>query len=61
MPSSLKSGLIAVLASLVLAACGVRGSLDLPPEQKAQQAENSKPGPDGKPQHRGFILDGLLR
>jgi predicted small lipoprotein YifL len=57
----LVSALTAMLVALQLAACGVRGSLELPPDQKAQQAENAKTGPDGKPEHKGFILDGLLR
>ncbi len=60
MPSSLKSILVVTLA-VVAGGCGVRGSLELPQEQQAQQAENSKTGADGKPQHRPFILDGLLR
>ncbi len=52
------SAVVLVLGILSLAACGVRGPLELPPEQKA---ESTKAGPDGKQQHKGLILDGLLR
>jgi predicted small lipoprotein YifL len=54
--------------TLVLGGCGVRGSLELPPDQKAQSqttasAESGQGKTEGtapKP-HKGFILDGLLR
>ena len=61
MLSSLKLSLVLTLAAVALAGCGVRSSLQLPPEDKAQQAESGKPGPDGKAPHKPFILDGLLR
>ena len=60
MSLGLKNAVVLMLV-IVLAGCGVRGSLELPPEAKAQQAEAAKPGPDGKPEHRPFILDRLLR
>ncbi|KUO66965.1 MAG: hypothetical protein APF80_14385 [Alphaproteobacteria bacterium BRH_c36] len=54
--------------ALPLAGCGVKGSLDAPPEAKAAgtatspdargTAENSS-GP--KKEHKPFILDGILR
>jgi predicted small lipoprotein YifL len=59
--------LLAFVASS-LAGCGVRGSLEPPPEAKATaettatadsgqgKAEGTAPKP-----HKGFILDGLLR
>ena len=56
-----KVGFVVMLAASALAGCGVRSSLELPPEDKAQQVENAKKGPDGKPAHKPFILDGLLR
>lgn len=53
---------------LLLAGCGVRGSLELPPDQKAQsQTSASAESGQGKTEgtapkpHKGFILDGLLR
>lgn len=56
----LKTGLLAV----ALSACGVRGSLDAPPDAKAEQdkakAEASK-SPGTKAEHKPFILDGLIR
>lgn len=61
MVASLRAGLVVAVAAMLLAGCGVRSSLDLPPEAKAQQAENAKAGPDGKAVHKPFILDGLLR
>ncbi len=53
--------------AMVLSACGVRGSLELPPETKAQQQTATADSGQGKPAgaaakpHQGFILDGLLR
>jgi len=61
MARSLISGATLLLAVLALAGCGVRGSLDLPQEAKAEQAEANKIGPDGKAPHKPFILDRLLR
>ena len=53
-----------LLIALALSACGVRGSLDLPPEAKAEQEKAkaaAKADPNYKAEHKGFILDGLLR
>jgi predicted small lipoprotein YifL len=53
-------------AGIGLAACGVRGSLDAPPEAKADVTARADSG-QGKPEgatpkpHKEFILDGLLR
>lgn len=57
-----------LLVGLGLAGCGVRGSLDLPPEAKAEQAQTAqaesgqgKPAGAAPKPHKPFILDGLLR
>lgn len=59
--------LLSLLASaLVLAACGVKGSLETPAEAKAEPTAEAQSG-EGKPEgaapkpHKGFVLDGLLR
>lgn len=57
------------MLALTLAGCGVRGSLDLPPEAKAQREADKraadaakKSGTPAAPRpHEPFILDGLLR
>jgi predicted small lipoprotein YifL len=58
----------AVLASgLLVAGCGVRGQLQLPKEEAAQQTTATADSGQGKPAntapkpHKDFILDGLLR
>ncbi|MDX2202456.1 MAG: lipoprotein [Hyphomicrobiaceae bacterium] len=53
--------LLALVASLSLSACGVRGSLEAPPE--AQNVGNTAiPGSTGDPApKKGFVLDPLLR
>jgi predicted small lipoprotein YifL len=60
--------LSAVLAAVALAlgGCGVRGSLDMPPEAKADvtaKADSAQGKPEGATSrpHKEFILDGLLR
>jgi predicted small lipoprotein YifL len=61
MPS--KTIAILVLASLALAGCGVRGSLEAPGAETTADAGSGQGKPEGtapKP-HKGFILDGLLR
>ena len=52
----------------LLAGCGVRGSLDMPPDQRADAATTATADSgQGKPEgaapkpHKGFVLDGLLR
>ncbi|MGI9409701.1 MAG: LPS translocon maturation chaperone LptM [Hyphomicrobiaceae bacterium] len=56
------------LGAIALAGCGVRGSLELPPEAAAgQQKSASADSGQGKPAgaapkpHQGFILDKLLQ
>jgi predicted small lipoprotein YifL len=49
-----------------VAGCGVRGSLEAPPEAKADRTAAAESG-QGKPEgaapkpHKDFILDGLIR
>jgi predicted small lipoprotein YifL len=55
---------ILALGLLALGGCGVRGSLESPPQaQDTAEASSGQGKPEGaapKP-HKGFILDGLLR
>jgi len=60
--------LLIAAVSLAVAGCGVRGSLEAPPEAKATgtatSPEDQDPGPNSsgpEKEHRPFILDGLLR
>jgi predicted small lipoprotein YifL len=67
-PRSIGAGLVVAGLCLGLGACGVRGSLDPPPQAQAsgtaKSAEASGTQPDSaappKP-HDGFVLDPLLR
>lgn len=46
------------------AGCGVRGSLDPPPEGAIDNVERTGSGgtgPDGEKHHDSFVLDGLIR
>ncbi len=69
MSRALKSKLIIVAAlCMALAGCGIRGSLEAPPEAKATGTAVSPEAHDAgkdsaakKKQHRPFVLDGLLR
>lgn len=64
MPSWVKA--LGTALALVMAGCGVRGSLDAPAVDKAEPTAEASSG-QGKPEgaadkpHKGFILDGLLR
>jgi predicted small lipoprotein YifL len=68
MPRRLKPLVVLALVAPLLAACGVRGSLDAPAEAKAAGTAVSPSAADAgstsaaapKP-HKEFILDGLLR
>lgn len=61
------SRLLALAAALSLGACGVRGNLELPPDQRAQQTTATSESGQGKPAdaapkpHKSFFLDWLLR
>ena len=58
--------LLAAALALSLAGCGIRGSLESPPEAKtsdtasAESGQGKAEGAAPKP-HKGFILDGLIR
>ncbi|MGF1649390.1 MAG: lipoprotein [Hyphomicrobiaceae bacterium] len=62
----MRLALLIMIASLGVAGCGVRGSLEYPPEARAEPAAQAEEGQGrekgaaGKP-HRDFLLDGLLR
>lgn len=59
-----KMVVLSLMIAIGLAACGVRGSLEVPPEAKAEQEQAkaaAKADPSYKPPHKDFILDGLLR
>jgi predicted small lipoprotein YifL len=59
-------GALLAIGLLALGGCGVRGSLETPPEAKSEATAEANSG-QGKPEgaapkpHKGFILDGLLR
>jgi predicted small lipoprotein YifL len=61
-----KSMTLTAALALVLAGCGVRGSLETPTEAKTDTTASADSG-QGKPEgaapkpHKGFVLDGLLR
>jgi predicted small lipoprotein YifL len=63
-----KCAALLILLALPLAGCGIKGSLDAPPEAKATgtvvapDAKGTAKGSKGpKKRHRPSILDGLLR
>lgn len=62
------TSVILIVSAVAVGGCGVRGSLDPPPEAKAAQQTSAtaesgqgKAAGDAPNPHRGFILDGLLR
>lgn len=63
MGRSLKLIAILAFATLAVTACGKRGALDAPGATEDVQSEQQpKKNAEAKPeQHRGFILDGMLR
>ena len=69
MPIAIRKRLSLLCAGILvagLAGCGVRGSLEPPPEVKAQPTATAESG-QGKPAgaaakpHKSFILDGLIQ
>jgi predicted small lipoprotein YifL len=68
MRSAVKLWVATAAAAVLLAGCGLKGPLELPPEAKAQnQTTASADSGQGKSEaaapkpHKDFILDGLLR
>ena len=68
MSSLAKRAVVLLVLPLLLAGCGVRGSLEAPAEAKADGTATSPEAADaggksaaGPKPHRGFILDGLIR
>jgi predicted small lipoprotein YifL len=66
MCTTIKIGLLLAICAFGAAGCGVRGSLEAPPEAKADKTATAESG-QGKPegatprQHKDFVLDGLIR
>jgi predicted small lipoprotein YifL len=66
MGNAVRLSLLLALCALGLSACGVRGSLENPPEAKADRTATAESG-QGKPEgaaskpHKDFLLDGLIR
>jgi predicted small lipoprotein YifL len=66
MRRGLQFSLLMALFAFGVAGCGVRGSLEAPPEAKADRTAAAESG-QGKPEgaapkpHKDFILDGLIR
>ncbi len=63
-----KCAVFLVLLALPLAGCGIKGSLDAPPQAQAEgvatspDAKGTAEGSEGPQKaHRSSILDGLLR
>lgn len=68
MSHALRKVIVIALLPLLLAGCGVRGSLDAPEGAKMKgtatspEAADSGPNSSAKPKpHRDFLLDPLLR
>ena len=68
--SMARNALLVLAAGILLAGCGVRGSVQMPkPDPKAGATDSgaSAQSGQGKPEgaapggHKGFVLDGLLR
>jgi predicted small lipoprotein YifL len=68
MISRLALTVVWIAVAALLAGCGVRGALDMPPDPRGEPtATASADSGQGKPEgaapkpHKGFILDGLIR
>jgi predicted small lipoprotein YifL len=56
----------AVLLAIMLAGCGVQGALESPKAEKSEATTDADSGQgkseaDAPKEHKGFVLDGLLR
>jgi predicted small lipoprotein YifL len=66
MRAAIRWSLFMALVAVGVAGCGVRGSLEAPPEAKAEKTAAAQSG-QGKPEgaapkpHKDFVLDGLIR
>ena len=63
MRATVKIGLLLAMCALGVVGCGVRGSLEAPPAEKTASAESGQGKPEGAAprEHKGFVLDGLIR
>ncbi len=63
MRTTVKIGLLLAACALSAAGCGVRGSLEAPPAEKSASAESGQGKAEGAAprEHKGFVLDGLIR
>lgn len=67
MLASFRIAVVALTAGLLLAGCGLRGPIQMPKEDAAQQTTATAESGQGKPEnatqkpHKDFFLDGLLR
>ena len=63
MCTTVKIGLLLAMCAFGVVGCGVRGSLEAPPAEKTASAESGQGKPEGAAprEHKGFVLDGLIR
>lgn len=63
MRTTVKFGLLLAICALGVVGCGVRGSLEAPPAERTASAESGQGKQEGAAprEHKGFVLDGLIR
>jgi predicted small lipoprotein YifL len=63
MRTTVKMSLLLAMCALGVVGCGVRGSLEAPPAERTASAESGQGKPEGAAprEHKGFVLDGLIR
>jgi predicted small lipoprotein YifL len=63
MRTTVKMSLLLAMCALGVVGCGVRGSLEAPPAERTATAESGQGKPEGAAprEHKGFVLDGLIR
>lgn len=63
MRTTVKISLLMAICAFGVAGCGVRGSLEAPPTEKTASAESGQGKPEGAAprEHKGLVLDGLIR